>query len=264
MVWWSSKEVWWSRGRVGNWLIGFLRELLVFCEWKSDSPTVPLLSRATRANPSGHYLKKSDWAKRNWAKSKGSDLILGIKNGKSSKKLPKMYKTIIFCSNRLLLIAICSNQEWITHVVLFYRVARAICSQSLFCYERPEQIAHGCSFVKSDKSNSLTVAHFKRATRTNCSQLLNNMYDRCWAKEQRVKERIPNPDWQLYRQEQAGEYLIIFPGFLPLQVPGFRHRVLFFCMLMLTTRWVVGSWQSTMSTATCHCLRKSLCRQHTG
>ena len=33
---------------------------------------------------------------------------------------------------------------------------------SLFCHERPQQIAHGRSFVMSDLSESLTVSLFKK------------------------------------------------------------------------------------------------------
>ena len=36
--------------------------------------------------------------------------------------------------------------------------------KSLFCHERPKQIPHGCSFVKSDGSKLLTFAPLFRAT----------------------------------------------------------------------------------------------------
>ena len=62
--------------RVGNSLIGFSSELLVFCERKND-----LLVK-----------------KRDGAKSDGTDLLLDIKKGKNCEKLSKTYKNRIFKS----------------------------------------------------------------------------------------------------------------------------------------------------------------------
>ena len=57
---------------------------------------------------------------------------------------------------------------------------------SLFCHERPEQIAHGCSFVKSDKSALFNMSNFERKSEfptlkkcktillSYCSNLLNS------------------------------------------------------------------------------------------
>ena len=73
-------------------------------------------------------------------------------------------KKWFFSNESLVLRAICLNHERITHVALFYRVARAIRSQSLFCHEQPEWIAHCRSFLTSE-------------TRANHSQWRNNMSD---------------------------------------------------------------------------------------
>ena len=49
-------------------------------------------------------------------------------------------------------------RAWLTVAHLSW-ATWAICSWSLFWYERPERFAHSCSFVLSDLSKSLTVAH---------------------------------------------------------------------------------------------------------
>ena len=119
--------------RVGNLLIGFSSDSLVFCEQKSNSLvkksesllslfchkrweqivhsfsfvksdgsyslTVALLSRAMRVNSSHRSLKKSNWAKRD-----GSNLLLGIKRGNIVKNCQKLNKKIyiIFFWSKLL------------------------------------------------------------------------------------------------------------------------------------------------------------------
>ena len=77
--------------------------------------------------------------------------------------------------NHLFLKAICSNHEQITHFTLFKRAMIAIHSRLLFCKEQQERFTHGCSFLKSNESDSLTVSFFKRAARVNRSQLLFKM-----------------------------------------------------------------------------------------
>ena len=49
------------------------------------------------------------------------------------------------------------------HIAHFWWATWAICSQSLFWHERPERFAHSCSFVLSDLSKLLTVAHLNWA-----------------------------------------------------------------------------------------------------
>ena len=44
---------------------------------------------------------------------------------------------------------------------------------SLFCAERPEGIAHGCSFVMRHLTDWLTVTHLSWVTWANCSHLHN-------------------------------------------------------------------------------------------
>ena len=149
----------------------------------SDSLTVALLSRATRANRSHSSSKKSNW----------SNSLLGRKRGKSVKKnCQKHMKKMIFFSELLVLESICSNYLLITHITLFYRATRAIFSRSLFCHERPERIAHGRSFVKSDESNCLTVAPFKERW-----EQIAHSRAIIWVilskKQRREKETIPNP-----------------------------------------------------------------------
>ena len=66
----------------------------------------------------------------------------------------------------------------------FERIAR-----SLIYHEQPERIAHGCSFVLSDLSDSLKVAHFLWATWAICSRsLIWFVLNERWA-----NERIPSP-----------------------------------------------------------------------
>ena len=64
--------------------------------------------------------------------------------------------------------------------------------KSLFCPEQPERIAHSPSLVKSDKSDSLTVALLSWATWANRSWLLFNLID-FEQKSEWAKEQIPNP-----------------------------------------------------------------------
>ena len=71
---------------------------------------------------------------------------------------------------------ICLNHEQIPDVALFYRATRAICSWLLFCHEQPEQIAHSCSFIKSDESDPLMVVLFKEQ----CEQIAHS-HSLIWA-----------------------------------------------------------------------------------
>ena len=60
-----------------------------------------------------------------------------------------------------------------------------------FCHERPEPIAHGCSFRKSDKSKSLPVGLLFRATEQFADG--HSCHER--------PERIPNPAKSVHSQE---------------------------------------------------------------
>ena len=87
-------------------------------------------------------------------------------------------------------------------------------AHSLISSERPERITHGGSFVLSDLSNSLTVAHFLWATwairlrsliclerseriahsRSFDLSEMSEWANEWWANEQWANERIPSPD----------------------------------------------------------------------
>ena len=54
---------------------------------------------------------------------------------------------------------ICNLSKLLTGALLSW-ATWAICSQLLICHKRPEQFPHSCSFVLSDLSKSLKVAHY--------------------------------------------------------------------------------------------------------
>ena len=165
--------------RVGNSLFGFLRELLIFCEQKresafcsffeqiakslfckgwleqiadchsflmsdrSDSLMVALFKKIDVSELLSLLFKKEQLSKEEWER-----FALGHKKRKIVKNIWKIW-------------VICLNYEQITDVTQncsFWRAMRAIHSQLLFCHEQPEGFAHGHSFVKSDKSELLTMA----------------------------------------------------------------------------------------------------------
>ena len=142
--------------RVGNTLMGFLSDLLVFCERKSDvfvkkRGSLPSLFCHERPNQIAHgrFKKKSKWAK-----SDGRDSLLGIKRWKTVKNIQKyefFSASLVFGSNSL------ESQANHSHSS-FLKSAESDLLTLLFCKERCEWIAHGHSFVKSDMSESLTVA----------------------------------------------------------------------------------------------------------
>ena len=95
------------------------------------------------------------------------------------KKLLKTYKKYNFIQNNLSkLIVFCEwKSKWVIHskkgvICSFALLSWANRSQSLFCPEHPERFSHGCSFVMSNLSTSLTVAHLSWAIWVNGSQLL--------------------------------------------------------------------------------------------
>ena len=63
---------------------------------RSNSLTVTIFKKATGGICSRRSLKKSDWAK-----SDGSDLLLGIKRGESCEKLLEHMKNTVFYSESL-------------------------------------------------------------------------------------------------------------------------------------------------------------------
>ena len=88
------------------------------------------------------------------AKSDGSYMLFGIKRGKTDEKYD-----------------------------FFRRIALVFCK---------ERFTHGHSFLKSDESDSLTVARFQRATRENRSQLLFKM-----SNFERMRERANYQPWPI-------------------------------------------------------------------
>ena len=71
-------------------------------------------------------------------------------------------------------IAIHSKSERFIHSLIFGEQPWTICSRLLIPSERPEQIAHGRSFVLSDLSNSLTFCFFKLFK--NCEDIQKNCF----------------------------------------------------------------------------------------
>ena len=103
--------------------------------------------------------------KSEWAKSDGSDSLLGLKRGKTVKNIRKIR---IFEQIARFLRVNCSNHKRIN-------LKFAICSRR--------------SFVKSDISESLTVALLYRAMWVNRSWSLFKMSDFEWKSEDRMSER---------------------------------------------------------------------------
>ena len=64
-------------------------------------------------------------------------------------------------------------------------------SNSLICPEQPQQIAHISSYVMSDLSDSLTVAHLSWPTWVNAT--FAHLSWAIWANERWANVRIPNP-----------------------------------------------------------------------
>ena len=106
--------------RAGNLLLGFLSELLVFCEKMSE-----------------WAIRSKKRAIRSWA------LIFGERPER-------------FAHGHLFLVSDLSESLMVAH---FWWATWVICSRSLICLERPVHFAHSRSFVLSDLSESLTVAH---------------------------------------------------------------------------------------------------------
>ena len=137
-------------------LIGFLSELLVFCEkiikWA-------ICSKKRAIHSFAHSL--TSLTKNNGMRE--SLIFFKIKN------LYKTYKKMLHFFSHLSDLLTVAHLSWATW---------AICSRLLICLEWPEQFAHSRSFVLSNLSKSLTGAHLIWAK---------------WAKERWANERIPSP-----------------------------------------------------------------------
>ena len=148
-------------------------------------------TRELRANGFHHSWKNCDGAK-----SFGSNLLLGLKRGKTVKNCQKHGDNYTFF-------------QWIAG---FFKVKEKITSESLtlsylksgknhllssiFCKERREWFSHGGSFIKSDKSDSLTVTLFKERWEQICSSwsLFKKIDFERKSEEQKTKEHIFNPE----------------------------------------------------------------------
>ena len=152
--------------RVGNSLIKFRSfALLIFGErpeWFAHDLSF-LLSDLSESLIIAH-LSCATWAIRSLRSEEMSESFASLKKFKKMLKTYTKYNLLNFF-------------EGIAHL-LWAKEKWAICSKkpsnSLICPERPEGNAHICSFVMSDLSDSLTVAHLSWAI---------------WA-----NDRIPNPD----------------------------------------------------------------------
>ena len=150
--------------RVGNSLIKFRSfALLIFGErpeWFAHDLSF-LLSDLSESLIIAH-LSCATWAIRSLRSEEMSESFASLKKFKKMLKTYTKYNLLNFF-------------EGIAHL-LWAKEKWAICSKkpsnSLICPERPEGNAHICSFVMSDLSDSLTVAHLSWATWANPSHLL--------------------------------------------------------------------------------------------
>ena len=146
--------------RVGNSLIGFSSESLVFCEQKSERVI--------------HFKKRENRSQSLFCKEGGEQFALGRSFLKSneSKSLPSLFKKEWLSTEWWEGLALGHKKAgklgktvkdiiktcfW-EHIALKKRVIWLNHSQSLFGKERREQYAHGHSFLKSDASKSLRVS----------------------------------------------------------------------------------------------------------
>ena len=124
----------------------------------SDSLTVALLLRVTRATLSNRSLEKSDWAK-----SDGSDSLYWHKKGKTVKNIRKIrfFERIArfweqfaqIMHLRITEVALFKrNRERFALVALLKRATTAIRSRSLFFKVWWGRFAHGRSFLKSESA----------------------------------------------------------------------------------------------------------------
>ena len=129
--------------------VGFFSESLIFCMRKSDSlmkKSESLLwlfcHEQWKPIPHSHSFVKSD----------REQSTLGHKKGEKHTKI------MFFPANRTFFFkAICSNMNK-SLTSLFLKKSKAICSH--FCKEGQERFTHSRSFIKSFKSDSLTVTLF--------------------------------------------------------------------------------------------------------
>ena len=134
---------------------------------QNESLTVALLLRVMTANRFRRSLKKSNWAKGDWAKSEGSNFNLLFwlhRGGNCGKNVKKHMKNMVFYRIACFLEQFTGIQANHWHLS-FLKKLKAIRSRSLFWKEWWERFAKGLSFEKNDESDSLKVSLLKRAMR---------------------------------------------------------------------------------------------------
>ena len=165
---------------VGNSLIGFLSESLVFFskKWAIRSFARFLVSSLMVA-----HFWWATWVNRSFLVSNLSDLLISLIKKRGNEQIANVPKNTILvnfflakrsffcerksewaiCSEKSSNLFICSFimsdlSESLTVTHLSW-ATWSICSRLLFWHEWPERFAHSCSFVLRDLSESFTVAH---------------------------------------------------------------------------------------------------------
>ena len=103
--------------------------------------------------------------------------------------LLSLFKKVRWSKERRELYALWHQKGKNRRKIRFFSANRACFLSGSFCKER---FTHGHSFLKSDESDSLTVARFQRATRENRSQLLFKM-----SNFERMRERANYQPWPI-------------------------------------------------------------------
>ena len=103
--------------------------------------------------------------------------------------LLSLFKKVRWSKERRELYALWHQKGKNRRKIRFFSANPACFLSGSFCKER---FTHGHSFLKSDESDSLTVARFQRATRENRSQLLFKM-----SNFERMRERANYQPWPI-------------------------------------------------------------------
>ena len=200
---WFKKTIFvtpqWVRIRVGNSLIGFLSDSMVFCEPKSN-----LHVKMSKLLLLLFFHERPEWIThcRSFVKSNGSKWLTVallfrstwvirsrslFKKERLSKERREQFFLWLETIKNIQKIRFLSN--YFAQIACFWAI-RSGC----FCHERPDRIAYSCSFVRSNLSDLLMVALLSWATWVNRSRSLFDLSNFEWKrKSKRAKEQIPNP-----------------------------------------------------------------------
>ena len=127
---------------------------------QNESLTVALLLRVMTANRFRRSLKKSNWAKGDWAKSEGSNLLFWLhRGGNCGKNVKKTYEKYGFLSNCLFFRAIHWNTSESLTSLFFKEIESDSLKVSLF--KEIESDSLEVSLFKEIESDSLKVSLFK-------------------------------------------------------------------------------------------------------